>query len=147
MHHAIAELVDGKFGPKPQSEAAWERKRKTIAKQIASTENLAVATVLEQMLAFVCHIQATNIFCLQRLGQSFMLDPAILPTERFDRTPFAVIFYHGTEGFMGFQVRFRASARGGLRLLLPRNQEQRSRYRNRLLEEVCRTQLEPAPEE
>lgn len=131
----IAELVDKKFGSKIISEQAWQRRYQELSDEIAGSEDLAMATILTRMLEFVSHIRSTNLYCAHRLAQSFLLDPGILPHEQFKHKAYAVIYYHGSHG-MGFHVRFRASARGGLRLLLPRTQEQRSRYRNRLLAEV-----------
>ena len=131
----ISDLVDKKFGTKTIAEKAWDKRFKDLQIRIANTEDLAMVTILSRMLDFVAHIRATNLYCPHRLAQSFLLDPSILPSEQFKHTAYAVIYYHGSHG-MGFQVRFKASARGGLRLLLPRTQEQRSRYRNRLLAEV-----------
>ncbi|MDA3962076.1 MAG: NAD-glutamate dehydrogenase [Planctomycetota bacterium] len=131
----IAELVDHRFGPKMKSPRAWKGLVEGIRDDIRQVEDAGAAAVLEAMLEFICAIQATNLYCEQRLGQAFRIDPAILPKEQFAMQPYGVFYFHGAEG-MGFQVRFRASARGGLRLLLPRTAEQLSRVRNKLLREV-----------
>ena len=138
-HHELcrrmANLIDEGFGKKARSSRGWKRLHATISEEISELEDAGAATVLECMLAFITSITATNLFNRQRLGQCFQLDPSILPEEQFRQKPYGIFYFHGNNG-MGFQVRFRASARGGLRLLTPRTNEQLSRVRNKLLREV-----------
>lgn len=131
----IADLVPARFGPRPKAERTWHRERNRIQDRIRQVEDAAAATVLDAILAFVAAIRACNLFCEQRLGQCFELDPVLLGDEHFPHRPYGVFYFHGPNG-MGFQVRFRPSARGGLRLLLPRTAEQLARVRNQLLREV-----------
>ena len=70
-----------------------------------------------------------------RLGQAFPIDPELLPVAHFPHRAYAILYVHGRHG-LGFQVRFRASARGGLRLVLPRSEEQLGRVRDGVLSEV-----------
>ena len=39
--------------------------------------------VLEAVLQFVGAIQATNVFNPERIGQSFRIDPTVLPDDQF----------------------------------------------------------------
>ena len=131
----IANLVTARFGPKPRSDRWWQREYRSLHSDIEAVGSAAGIAVLEGVLTFVQSIQATNCFRRQRLGQAFRLDPAVLPEQHFPRRPYGLLFVHGSAG-MGFHVRFQASARGGLRLLIPRTAMQLSRSRDRLLREV-----------
>lgn len=131
----IATLVAWRFGPRPADAATWEAERSRILSELRALGNPATVAVLEALLGFVTAIRATNVFRPGRLGQGFQLDPGLLPAEQFPQQPYGVFFFHGGSGY-GFHIRFRASARGGLRLLIPRTEVQLARSRDSLLREV-----------
>ena len=131
----ICTLFDQRFGPHHISERGWERKAHALEKNIKAITVGGQSVVLQQMWRFVAAVQATNLYRTDRLGQSFKLDPNILPAEHFTEKPYGLFYFHGRSG-MGFQVRFRASARGGLRLVLPRSEAAFSRSRDYVLREV-----------
>ncbi len=91
--------------------------------------------MLEAVLAFVGAVRLTNAFRKRRLGLAFKLDPAILPEGRFPNHPFGLFYFFGPHA-RGFHTRFRASARGGLRVVIPRNSGQYARARDGILREV-----------
>lgn len=131
----IAQVVFDRFGPNHRTERGLERRVSSLRKRIEQHTPVAQERVLEGLLDFVDGILLTNIARTQRLGQAFLLSPSLLPADHFPQQPYAILYVHCRDG-MGYQVRFRASARGGLRLLLPRNDEQLGRVRDNLLREV-----------
>ncbi|MHC5067104.1 MAG: NAD-glutamate dehydrogenase domain-containing protein [Planctomycetota bacterium] len=131
----IAELVDHRFSSKAKSARWWQQRSDALRQRINASEEVDIALILQAMLDFVGAIRATNCYRPQRSGQCFQLDPSILPDEHFPHRAYGIFYFHGRYG-MGFQVRFRACARGGLRLLQPRSREQLVRNRRRLLREV-----------
>jgi glutamate dehydrogenase len=84
--------------------------------------------VILQGLNFIQHILKTNFYRNNKSSLSFRLDPRYLEKVPFDRKttfpelPFAIFFIRGLH-FIGFHVRFRDLARGGLRTVFPERHE------------------------
>lgn len=91
--------------------------------------------VLTSALLFVDCMLKTNFWRSDKLGLSYRIDPIILDKlpykrhERFPELPFA-FFFHIGPGTLGFHIRFRDLARGGLRTILPKTFEQHASERN-----------------
>lgn len=79
------------------------------------------AHILESFLIFNSVILRTNFFKQNKLALSFRLHPSFLKDADFPTIPFAVYFFLGSD-FRGFHVRFSDIARGGIRMILSRNQ-------------------------
>lgn len=92
--------------------------RSTISKITAEDE----ATVLETVLEFNCHILKTNFFTPTKVAISFRMDPSFLPPVEYPDPLFGMFFVVGQE-FIGFHLRFRDVARGGIRIVKSRNKE------------------------
>ena len=134
--HEICHLVAGRFQPGHLVQpATWERRHRDCVARAHLVEPRSHAAVLECMLAVATGIRAINLYRPQRLGLAMKLDPAMLPPARFPHRPFGLLGFSGPHA-TGFHVRFRPSARGGLRLLLPRNPGQEAKARDGLLREV-----------
>jgi glutamate dehydrogenase len=132
----LCELLALRFQPgKKEGERAWQKRFAEVQTKVKSCESISHAVILEAMLNFIAAVQLTNVYRPGRLGCSFKVDPAILPQTRFPQRPYGLFSFSSHNG-RGFHVRFRPSARGGLRLLLPRNQGQYQRARDGLLKEV-----------
>lgn len=133
---ALFDLLSLRFAPHGAGDAAaFDRLHAELLARARASEPLARAVVFEAMLAFVAAVRLTNLWRPGRAGCAFRLDPAVLPETRFPQRPYGVFAFSAPAG-RGFHVRFRASARGGLRLLLPRNAGQWQRARDGLLKEV-----------
>ena len=133
---AIPRLISDRFRPGSVTKAAtWQRAYNAALEAAHAVEVPAHALVLETMLRFAAGIQATNAFRPGRLGLSFRVDPEILPANRFPHRPYGMFVFSGPHA-RGFHIRFRASARGGLRLLLPKNAAHYARARDGVLNEV-----------
>ena len=132
----LCDLLALRFHPQMAGDAvAFDRVHADLLARIRACEPLAHAVLLEAMLGFVAAVRLTNLFKPDRLGIAFSIDPVVLPAARFPHQPYAVFYFSGHVG-RGFHIRFRASARGGLRLVLPRNLGQYQRARDQLLKEV-----------
>ncbi len=136
LGHAIAQLLASRFQPghtcKPQT---WQRVYGEVLAQAHAVEVPAQALVLEAMIKVIAGVQATNAWRPGRLGLAFKLAPELLPAGRFPQQPFGIFFFFGPHA-RGFHVRFRASARGGLRLLIPKNPMHYALARQGVLKEV-----------
>lgn len=85
--------------------------------------------VLTQAMNFVDHTLKTNFYRSNLTSLSFRLDPGYLDYIPFDRLkkfpelPYAIFFTKGMH-FIGFHIRFKDLARGGLRSVYPDQPEQ-----------------------
>ncbi|MBA3957395.1 MAG: NAD-glutamate dehydrogenase [Parachlamydiaceae bacterium] len=92
-------------------------------------------TILLQGLNFIHHTLKTNFYRPNYTSLSFRLDPLYLDNIPFDRSkkfpelPFAIFFIKGMH-FLGFHIRFRDLARGGLRTVYPEHIERMIIERN-----------------
>ncbi len=86
--------------------------------------------VLRQSLYFVEYCLKTNYYRNNKTAYSFRLDPHYLDEAPFEREklfpvlPYAIFFIKGMH-FIGFHIRFKDLARGGLRTVIPEKIEQR----------------------
>lgn len=79
--------------------------------------------IFNESLNFLKHILKTNYFFPRKTGLAFRMDPDCLNPAYYPNKPFGFFFMIG-RGYRGFQVRFRDTARGGLRILMPRDGSQ-----------------------
>lgn len=84
--------------------------------------------ILFQAMNFVEYLLKTNFYCSNKTAFGFRLDPSVLdhlPYARekiFPGKPYAIFFFKGMH-YMGFHVRFKDLARGGLRTIYPEKKE------------------------
>merc|ERR1711916_63584 len=77
---------------------------------------------------FIEHLLRTNFYCQRKSALSFRLDPRYLEASvidhaaAFPQIPYAVLFVKGSD-FSAFHVRFANLARGGLRTVISREEE------------------------
>ena len=136
LGHAIAELLSTRFRPGGTvKSASWQRTYADVLAQAHAVEIPANALVLEAMIKVIAGVQATNAWRPGRLGLAFKLAPELLPVGRFPQQPYGMFFFYGPYA-RGFHVRFRASARGGLRLLIPKSPTHYAKAREGVLNEV-----------
>jgi glutamate dehydrogenase len=136
LGHGLAELLATRFCPgHTRKEPSWQRAHAELLAQAHAVAIPAQALVLEAMIKVIAGVQATNAWRPGRLGLAFKLAPELLPAGRFPQQPFGVFFFFGPHA-RGFHVRFRASARGGLRLLIPKNPTHYAMAREGVLKEV-----------
>jgi glutamate dehydrogenase len=132
----ICALISARFQPGATVDpASWQPRHDAALARAHALEPRSHAAVAEAVLAVAGAITLTNAWRPQRLGLAFALDPAVLPAARFPHRPYGLFWMYGPHA-RGFHVRFRASARGGLRVLIPRNAAQYERARDGMLKEV-----------
>ncbi len=96
--------------------------------------------ILKQGLNFIDNTLKTNFYRRNKTAFSFRLDPRYLENvpynrvEKFPELPFAIFFMKGMY-FIGFHIRFRDLARGGLRTVYPDRVEQFFAERNNVFSE------------
>ena len=134
--HDLVALLVARFKPGAIiGRAAWIKRQRLLLARLQAVENPPHRAVLEGMSTFIGAVRLTNAFRVARFGLGFKIDRDALPAERFPQKPYGLFFFSGAH-CRGFHVRFRASARGGLRILIPRNSGQYQRARDGLLKEV-----------
>ena len=117
---------------------AYEQCIHNIHNRAAAAEGGASGRrVLEMLCAAALAIKATNLGVTGRCALGFELDPGFLHGELTDTrsAPYGVLYFYGRM-FHGFHVRFRDIARGGLRVVRPRNAEAYLNEINRLYSEA-----------
>eukprot|EP01080_Neovahlkampfia_damariscottae_P010211 gene10211-2631_t len=80
------------------------------------------ATILTSFLIFNAHLLKTNFYKFEKAAISYRLSPDFLKDSNYPEVPFAVFLVIGSE-FMGFHVRFRDVARGGIRVVKSLNSQ------------------------
>lgn len=96
--------------------------------------------ILKQGMNFIEYMLKTNFYRPNKTAFSFRFDPRYLDNvpynrvEKFPELPFAVFFMKGMY-FIGFHIRFRDLARGGLRTVCPERIEQLVAERNNVFAE------------
>ena len=92
--------------------------------------------IFQAVLDFYLHTLRTNRYLPGRFGLAFRLDPAVFEfLSDGPEPPFGVFFFHGAR-HIGFHVRYRDMARGGLRLVQTRSMEHYKMESNRVFDEV-----------
>ncbi|MEN9809374.1 MAG: hypothetical protein RLZZ488_941 [Pseudomonadota bacterium] len=76
--------------------------------------------ILREGFNFIQNILKTNYFLVSKGGLSFRVDPKCLNKEFYPDAPYGIFYMIGRD-FRGFQVRYRDIARGGVRVVMPRN--------------------------
>ena len=88
-----------------------------IEQDVSSNKN---KTILQYFKMFNDLISKTNFFMRDKTCMAYKLDPEFLDPIDFPEKPFAIFFFAGRE-FIGFHVRFRDIARGGIRIVRSRS--------------------------
>jgi glutamate dehydrogenase len=76
--------------------------------------------IYRAFLSFNRAVLRTNFFCGRKTCASYRLDPGFLSAADFPERPFGIYFLVG-RSFVGFHVRFRDIARGGIRIIVSSN--------------------------
>ena len=136
---AMMEYFDVRFNPafEGDREAARAEKRVVARTAIRSVGNEIHRRILTFMYRFFRYTLRTNYYLPHKLGLSFRIDPIILAPQPKEERPFGIYCFHGPYSF-AFQVRYRDTARGGVRVVRTWNQEHFELESNRLYDEVTK---------
>ncbi len=123
-NHEVVSLIFSHFEKKFYLKATEDELKKIEGEILTSIERDVPSendrTILKFFLHFNDNILKTNFFMLHTTCMSYRLKPSILNRVDFPDEPFGIIFLVGRE-FIGFHVRFRDIARGGIRIVRSRN--------------------------
>jgi glutamate dehydrogenase len=114
--HFSALLHPARYDEKSAAESEQEIATKLSA-DIPSEHDRAI---FRSFLQFNRSILRTNFFSRQKTCVGFRLDPAFLSSADFPERPFGIYFLVG-RSFVGFHIRFRDIARGGIRIITSSN--------------------------
>lgn len=135
---ALVRLFLLRFDPsKRAGQAELSRAEAELRQKIELTvEDDAAGTVLKTILDSICQTLKTNFFVEGRYALALRLSPElILRAGPRPEIPFGVFWIHGRE-FNAFHVRFRETARGGVRVVRPASDEQQLLESERQLDEA-----------
>ena len=142
----LTEAFDKKFNPEKTDLKAYKEIRDKLLVLVDQIDTGQEANdtrrknILKQGMNFIEFMLKTNAYRTNKTALSFRLDPAYLDhvpfnrADKFPELPFAVFFMKGLY-FIGFHIRFRDLARGGLRTVYPEKSEQLVSDRNSLFSE------------
>ncbi|MBS0615770.1 MAG: NAD-glutamate dehydrogenase [Verrucomicrobia bacterium] len=142
----VIHAFEAKFHPKKHDLKNYEKIKAAFLASVAELDtgnignDIRRKNILIQALSFAEHTLKTNFYCKEKTALSFRLDPHYLENvpyerrEKFPEIPFAVFFMKGMY-FIGFHIRFRDLARGGLRTVYPAQIEQMLIERNNVFSE------------
>ncbi|MBN2322103.1 MAG: NAD-glutamate dehydrogenase [Spirochaetes bacterium] len=124
-HHDIVSLIYSfftiRFHPTKRAEKNLERIEKEIQAKIEKdVPSQKDKTILNFMLSFNRYILRTNFFMRDKTCMAYRLDSSFLDKVDFPEVPYGLFFIVGRE-FIGFHIRFRDIARGGIRIVKSRN--------------------------
>ncbi len=131
----LAQAFEKKFHPEKTDFQAFQQIRANFLKLVEQIDTGQEANdtrrknILKQGMNFIDHILKTNVYRPIKTAFSFRLSPQYLDhvpfnrSEKFPELPFAIFFMKGLY-FIGFHIRFRDLARGGLRTVYPEKSEQ-----------------------
>ncbi len=143
----LCKAFASKFDPERKDEARFQKEREEVVDLIErldtgqAVNDLRRKNILRQGVQFIDCILKTNFYRHNKTSFSFRLDPIYLdhvPYERKDKfpeLPFGIFFIRGMH-FIGFNIRFKDLARGGVRTILPERREQFVQDRNNVFSEA-----------
>lgn len=134
----LADLFRIKFDPRCEQERKNEqhtRIREQVVESIERLINPIEKKIFQEALRFLDHILLTNYHFKTKTGLAFRISPDVLHSSYYPQKPFAIYFIIGRD-YRFFQVRWKDVARGGLRIVMPRNPPEYSYALAGLFDEV-----------
>jgi glutamate dehydrogenase len=137
----VCNAFEYKFHPEKHDLIQFEKVRDQFTNLVLhldtghEAQDISRRNILLQAMNFVSHTLKCNFYRNNKTSLSFRLDPAYLdhaPFERekvFEELPFAIFFIKGMH-FIGFHIRFKDLARGGLRTIYTTKKEKMIAERN-----------------
>ncbi len=143
----LSKLFDIKFNPEQNDLGKYQSQRKDLVDLIEKLDtgnainDLRRKNILKQTLNFIDHTLKTNFYRPNKSSFSFRLDPKYLDyvpyerKEKFPEIPYGIFFVRGMH-FIGFNIRFKDLARGGVRTVITERAEQYFAERNNIFSEA-----------
>jgi len=135
----LMEYFDVRFNPDFQGDrhSARRKARTEVRAAIQHVSSVVDKRIMTYIYRFIRYILRTNYYLEHKLGLSFRIDPVILAPMPKEERPFGIYCFHGPYSF-AFQVRYRDTARGGVRVVRTWSQDHFELESNRLFDEVTK---------
>jgi len=142
----LADAFEAKFHPAKNDLQKYEGLKEQFLSLVDqldtgnASNDMRRKNILKQALSFIEFCLKTNFYRKNKTAFSFRLDPRFLDNvpydrrEKFPELPYAVFLMKGLY-YLGFHIRFRDLARGGLRTVYPEKFEQLLIERNNVFSE------------
>ena len=120
---ALAELFRVRFSPlfdEDRKKGVYAQKRALAAANIDKIIDPIEKLIFQESLKFIDHILLTNYYFHTKTGLAFRVSPDVLDERYYPQKPFAIYFIIGRD-YRFFHVRWKDVARGGVRIVVPRN--------------------------
>lgn len=142
----LCQIFAAKFEPQARDLKAYETGRQEFIALVELLDtgqavyDLRRKNILKQTLNWIDHTLKTNFYSSNKSAFSFRLDPKYLDYVPFDRKekfpelPYGIFFIRGMH-FIGFNIRFKDLARGGVRTVIPEKMEAYHQERNNIFSE------------
>lgn len=143
----LSQAFAAKFHPQKHNQTRYEELKKQFLECVdkldtgQAVNDLRRKNILKQAMIFIDCTLKTNFYRDNKSAFSFRLDPKYLDTVPYDRKdkfpelPYGIFFIRGMH-FLGFNIRFRDLARGGVRTVTPERMEQFQNERNNIFSEA-----------
>lgn len=143
----MCKAFESKFHPDRKDAARFLKQKEEVMDLIEKLDtgqavnDLRRKNILRQGVQFLDCILKTNFYMHNKTSFSFRLDPIYLDNvpyerkEKFPELPFGIFFIRGMH-FIGFNIRFKDLARGGVRTVIPERREQFVQDRNNIFSEA-----------
>ncbi len=143
----LCKAFETKFHPKNHNLATYQTQKQELLGLIEKLDTGQAGNdrrrknILRTALTFIEYTLKTNFYGHNKSGFSFRIDPAYLDALPFDRKekfpalPYGIFFIRGMH-FIGFNIRFKDLARGGVRTVMPEKQEAYIHERNNIFGEA-----------
>jgi len=111
-----------KFNPELKKRD-YEKANQKLAELVKThAVNEVEIAILNSFITFNNHVLKTNFYKTEKVSLAYRLNPTFLNKVDYPDTPFGLFFLVGKE-FIGYHIRFRDIARGGIRLVKSRTYE------------------------
>lgn len=144
---ALCKSFEAKFHPEKHSIESYFNLRNQFLERVEKLDtghpgyDTRRKNILKMGLNLIDHTLKTNFYRNNKSALAFRLDPKYMDfvpydrKEKFPELPFGIFFIQGMH-FMGFNIRFKDLARGGVRTVLPERLEQFHIERNSIFSEA-----------
>ena len=127
VHHEmtkqLVELFRLKFNPldpEKRKNDGYAKSSKQLREKIAQLLDKVERNIFYEAIHFCDHVLKTNYFLPTKTGLAFRIDPEALDSQHYPAKPYGIFYIIGRD-YRFFQIRWRDVARGGLRIVMPKN--------------------------
>ena len=120
---AIVDLFRMRFDPlnaEKREKGQYRILLQEVEARVAGVVEDIDRAIFKECIRFIKGCLKTNYFMSTKTGHAFRMSPDVLEPRHFEHKPFGFYFISG-KNFRAFQVRWKDVARGGMRVVMPRN--------------------------